>query len=377
MTRPQAARMTMTIFSVAMLLLCILVHNGIYQAFSSNPIFNTGILITLLLGMVAAYRQIGRIDSSVKWIHGFKGSQGAPSEPPFLLVPIASVLQKNDSMPYIGATSLRAMLDGVFTRVDESRDLSRYLMNVLILLGLLGTFWGLLQTVGGIGSVIGSLSLGEGDLKLVFDRFKDGLQKPLVGMGISFSASLFGLASSLVLGFLDLQTGRAQNVFCCELEEWLGRRSAISESTFSHTAPPASYQEAIVVTLTEQLERLQRTMRQQFDLQSVEQGNIRALSETIFALSDNLKSHNVLLAKLTQLQNETTPALVQLTDVVQRSNAAHVEEHVRNVDLSLRDIALQLAQSASNHTSELRDELRIIARLLASDTTKDSSTQVN
>jgi hypothetical protein len=248
---------------------------------------------------------------------------------------------------------------------------------VLILLGLLGTFWGLLQTVGGIGSVIGSLSLGEGDLKLVFDRFKDGLQKPLVGMGISFSASLFGLASSLVLGFLDLQTGRAQNVFCCELEEWLGRRSAISESTFSHTAPPASYQEAIVVTLTEQLERLQRTMRQQFDLQSVEQGNIRALSETIFALSDNLKSHNVLLAKLTQLQNETTPALVQLTDVVQRSNAAHVEEHVRSVDLSLKDIALQLAQSASNHTSELRDELRIIARLLASDTTKDSSTQVN
>lgn len=377
MTRPQAARMTMTIFSVMMLLLCIFVHNGIYQAFSSNPIFNTGILVTLLLGMVAAYRQIGRIDSSVKWIHGFKGSQGAPSEPPFLLVPIASVLQKNDSMPYIGATSLRAMLDGVFTRVDESRDLSRYLMNVLILLGLLGTFWGLLQTVGGIGSVIGGLSLGEGDLKLVFDRFKDGLQKPLVGMGISFSASLFGLASSLVLGFLDLQTGRAQNVFCCELEEWLGRRSAISESTFSHTAPPASYQEAIVVTLTEQLERLQRTMRQQFDLQSVEQGNIRALSETVFALSDNLKSHNVLLAKLTQLQNETTPALVQLTDVVQRSNAAHVEEHVRNVDLSLRDIALQFAQSASNHTSELRDELRIIARLLASDTTKDSSTQVN
>ena len=377
MTRPQAARMTMTIFSVAMLLLCILVHNGIYQAFSSNPIFNTGILVTLLLGMVAAYRQIGRIDSSVKWIHGFKGSQGAPSEPPFLLVPIASVLQKNDSMPYIGATSLRAMLDGVFTRVDESRDLSRYLMNVLILLGLLGTFWGLLQTVGGIGSVIGGLSLGEGDLKLVFDRFKDGLQKPLVGMGISFSASLFGLASSLVLGFLDLQTGRAQNVFCCELEEWLGRRSAISESTFSHTAPPASYQEAIVVTLTEQLERLQRTMRQQFDLQSVEQGNIRALSETVFALSDNLKSHNVLLAKLTQLQNETTPAIAQLTDVVQRSNAAHVEEHVRNVDLSLRDIALQLAQSSSNHTSELRDELRIIARLLASDTTKDSSTQVN
>ena len=118
-------------------------------------------------------------------------------------------------------------------------------------------------------------------------------------------------------------------------------------------------------------------MRQQFDLQSVEQGNIRALSETVFALSDNLKSHNVLLAKLTQLQNETTPAIAQLTDVVQRSNAAHVEEHVRNVDLSLRDIALQLAQSSSNHTSELRDELRIIARLLASDTTKDSSTQVN
>lgn len=374
----------MTIFTVALLAVCITVHQGLVRAFVSNPYFNGAILVTLLLGIVASYRQIMRIDRSVRWIHSFKGSQSLPSDPPFLLVPLSSVLQKSDAMPFIGATSLRAMLDGVFTRVDESRDLSRYLMNVLILMGLLGTFWGLLETVGGIGAVIGGLSVGEGDIKTVFNSFKTGLERPLLGMGVSFSASLFGLASSLILGFLDLQTGRAQNLFCSELEEWLGRRSAIAEQVMQpqHGAfgvaavPPASYQEALIVTLTEQLERLQKTMRQQHENQLAEQGHLRSLAEAVAALNDNVKSHHVLMAKLTQIQSETTPALAQLVEVVHVSNSARVEEHVRNVDVSLKEISRQLSSAASNHTTELRDELRLIAKLLAAESQKND-TRVN
>lgn len=384
MTRPTAARLTMTIFTVALLAVCITVHQGLVRAFVSNPYFNGAILVTLLLGIVASYRQIMRIDRSVRWIHSFKGSQALPSDPPFLLVPLSSVLQKSDAMPFIGATSLRAMLDGVFTRVDESRDLSRYLMNVLILMGLLGTFWGLLETVGGIGAVIGGLSVGEGDIKTVFNSFKTGLERPLLGMGVSFSASLFGLASSLILGFLDLQTGRAQNLFCSELEEWLGRRSAIAEQAMQpqHGAfgvaavPPANYQEALIVTLTEQLERLQKTMRQQHENQLAEQGHLRSLAEAVAALNDNVKSHHVLMAKLTQIQSETTPALAQLVEVVHVSNSARVEEHVRNVDVSLKEISRQLSSAASNHTTELRDELRLIAKLLAAESQKND-TRVN
>ncbi len=376
----------MTLFTIALLAVCITVHQGLVRAFVSNPYFNGGILFTLLLGIVASYRQIMRIDRSVRWIHSFKGSQGLPSDPPFLLVPLSSVLQKSDSMPFIGATSLRAMLDGVFTRVDESRDLSRYLMNVLILLGLLGTFWGLLETVGGIGTVIGGLSVGEGDIKTVFNSFKSGLERPLLGMGVSFSASLFGLASSLILGFLDLQTGRAQNLFCSELEEWLGRRSAIAEQVMQPQQaqspfavgpiPPANYQEALVVTLTEQLERLQKTMRQQHENQIAEQGHLRSLAEAVAALNDNVKAHHVLMAKLTQIQNETTPALAQLVEVIHVSNSARVEEHVRNVDVSLREISRQLSSAATNHTTELRDELRLIAKLLAAEAQK-TDTRMN
>ncbi len=385
MTRPNAARLTMTIFTVALLALCVTVHQGLVRAFISNPYFNSGILVTLLFGIVASYRQILRIDKSVKWIHSFKGSQSLPSDPPFLLVPLSSVLQKSDSMPYIGATSLRAMLDGVFTRVDESRDLSRYLMNVLILLGLLGTFWGLLETVGGIGAVIGGLSVGEGDIKTVFNSFKTGLERPLLGMGVSFSASLFGLASSLILGFLDLQTGRAQNLFCSELEEWLGRRSAIAEQiaqpqgshpTLNVAIPPANYQEALIVAVTEQLERLHKTMRQQHENQIAEQGHLRSLAEAVAALNDNVKAHHVLMAKLTQIQNETTPALSQLVEVMHVANSARVEEHVRNVDVSLREISRQLSSAATNHTTELRDELRVIAKLLAAEVQK-SDTRMN
>ncbi len=367
----------MTIFTTLLIAVSIAVHQGLVRAFQSNPYFNAAILLTLTFGIVAAYRQIRRIDLSVRWVHGFKGSTGIPSDPPFLLVPLASVLQKNDAMPYIGATSLRAMLDGVFARVDESRDLSRYLMNVLILLGLLGTFWGLLETVGGIGAVIGSLSVGEGDIKHVFDGFKSGLEKPLLGMGVSFSASLFGLASSLILGFLDLQTGRAQNLFCAELEEWLGRRSAITESLMhGHSSAPAPFQEALIATLTDQLERLQRAMRTQLENQIAEQGHLRSLAESVAALGDNVKSHHSLLAKLAQLQVETTPTLAHLTEVIQTSNAGRVEEHVRSVDVSLKEISRQLAASAASHTTELRDELRIIAKLLATESQK-SDTRMN
>jgi hypothetical protein len=196
-------------------------------------------------------------------------------------------------------------------------------------------------------------------------------------MGISFSASLFGLASSLILGFLDLQTGRAQNVFCSELEEWLGRRSSISESLLQHGgATSPAYQEALVSTLSEQLERLQKTMRLSHENQLAEQSHLRSLAETVSSLNDNVKSQHVLLSKLTQLQTETTPALSQLTEVIVTSNASRVEEHVRSVDISLKEISQKLSNSAETQTSELRDELRTIAKILAAEAQK-SDTRVN
>jgi hypothetical protein len=262
-------------------------------------------------------------------------------------------------------------------RLDDGRVVSRYLMNVLILLGLLGTFWGLLQTVGGIGAVIGGLNLGDADVRGVFDNFKEGLQKPLAGMGISFSASLFGLASSLILGFMDLQAGRAQNLFCAELEELLGSKDGVHGESdefagmrFPVVAAQGSYagggyQEAVVHGLTDQLDRLQRTLRQQVELRVTEQANSRTLQEVLVALDTHLKSQATMLSKMVSFQQEAAPVVERLAALLNSPSVASVEQHARSIDLSVREFSRQLSISSEIQTEELRGELRVIARLLS------------
>jgi hypothetical protein len=372
MTRPKLALYTVIGFAVVVLVSGVVLLAGLKQAFQSNPVFNALILGILVVGVAAAIRQLLRIDYSARWMsERLKSTQ--VSEPiPFLLAPLAPLINSKSAQPTCSALSLRAMLDGVFVRLDDGRDVSRYLMNVLILLGLLGTFWGLLQTVGGIGAVIGGLSLGDGDVKAVFDRFKDGLQRPLSGMGISFSASLFGLASSLILGFMDLQAGRAQNLFCAELEEILGSKDGISDDSaeFSGLRFPVSvtgggYQDAVVHGLTDQLDRLQRTLRQQVELRVTEQANSRTLQEVLVALDTHLKSQAALLSKLVSFQQEAAPVVERLAALLSSPSVGSIEQHARSIDLSIKDFSRQLAIASEVQTEELRGELRVIARLLA------------
>jgi hypothetical protein len=372
MTRPKLALYTVISFAAVVLISGVVLLAGLKQAFQSNPVFNSLILGILVVGVAAAIRQLLRIDYSARWMCERLKTTEVTEPIPFLLAPLAPLINSKSAQPTCSALSLRAMLDGVFVRLDDGRDVSRYLMNVLILLGLLGTFWGLLQTVGGIGAVIGGLSLGDGDVKAVFDRFKDGLQKPLSGMGISFSASLFGLASSLILGFMDLQAGRAQNLFCAELEEILGSKDGIGDETseFSGLRFPVSvqsggYQDAVVHGLTDQLDRLQRTLRQQVELRVTEQANSRTLQEVLAALDTHLKSQATLLSKLVSFQQEAAPVVERLAALLSSPSVGSIEQHARSIDLSIKDFSRQLAIASEVQTEELRGELRVIARLLA------------
>jgi hypothetical protein len=249
-------------------------------------------------------------------------------------------------------------------------------MNTLILLGLLGTFWGLLQTVGGITTVVGGLNVGDGDLKLVFDRFKDGLQTPLKGMGISFSASLFGLASSLILGFYDLTAGRIQSRFCEELEDWMSAspESVPNESpVIAASLAPARYQEAFIQNLADQLERLQKVFRQQEQSREVERISVRNLSEGISALDDHLKSQQNVLVKLAELQQQIAPVLTRLGEKLGSTNQETIEEHTRRIDLNLKEISERVSRSADTVANELREELKIIAKILASEEAKTNA----
>src|SRR5436853_1411312 len=222
LSSPRIFLLRMVVFLILCALIGVVLYRQIWGAFLANPGLNALIIGVLITGIALAFRQVIRLFPEVNWVNGFRLADPglAVERPPVLLAPMAAILGDRIGRMAISAQMMRGILDSIAARLDEARDLSRYMTGLLIFLGLLGTFWGLIETVGSVGKVIEGLKVG-GDAGQVFDTLKQGLAAPLGGMGISFSSSLFGLAGSLVLGFLDLQTSQAQNRFYIDLEDWL------------------------------------------------------------------------------------------------------------------------------------------------------------
>ena len=376
MKQPRIALALMITFTVAVAGVGVALSSGLSKAFSANSALNSVILAILVFGISIAFIQINRLRASIAWLIDFKEKRANGTPLPSVLAPLAPALGKGGELHTLPMSSIRALLESVYTRLDEGRETSRYLMNTLILLGLLGTFWGLLQTVSGIGSVIGDLNVGDGDLKVVFDTFKEGLRTPLVGMGISFSASLFGLASSLILGFYDLTTGRVQTRLCEDLEDWLANpqeTAAVETSPITTEVAPRRYQEAFIQNLSEQLERLQKVFRQQEQSRESERSSVRALSEGVSALDDHLKSQQSVLIKLAEIQQQVSPVLARLNDKLGSASQETIEEHTRRIDLNLKEISERVSRSADTVASELREELKIIAKILSSEEAKSNA----
>ncbi|MEO0619913.1 MAG: flagellar motor protein MotA, partial [Pseudomonadota bacterium] len=197
-------------------------------AFMNNVGLNGLILFVLLVGTAYAFRQVLRLGREINWVNAFRVSDPGLeiSHRPELLAPMATMLSDRRGQIALSASSMRSLMDSLAARLDEARDTSRYLVGLLIFLGLLGTFWGLLGTITSVSQTINALDTSGSDSLVIFEELKTGLQAPLTSMGTAFSSSLFGLAGSLILGFLDLQASQAQNRFYNELEEWL---SAITD----------------------------------------------------------------------------------------------------------------------------------------------------
>jgi hypothetical protein len=284
-------------------------HKQIEIAFMANPALNGLIILILAIGIGLALRQVLRLYPEIAWVNGFRLSDPnhAVQRQPVLLAPMAAILGNGAGHMAISAQMMRGILDSIATRLDEARDISRYMMGLLVFLGLLGTFWGLIETVSSVGGVIQGLK-ATGDAASMFDALRSGLAAPLSGMGISFSSSLFGLAGSLVLGFLDLQSSGAQNRFYTELEDWL------STTVYDHTAEPvlatggaAEMRNAIerlrtavneaggskqasaamsdlagaVQSLVQQMRLEQQTIRGWVDSQAAQQGEIKHLLQMV------------------------------------------------------------------------------------------------
>ena len=222
LSSPRIFLVRMLIFLILCALIVVVIHQQIWVAFRANPPLNALIIAVLIIGILLAFRAVLRLIPEVAWVNGFRmADPGITVErPPVLLAPMAAILGDRIGRMAISSLTMRSILDSITIRLDEARDMSRYMTGLLIFLGLLGTFWGLIETVGSVGGVITNLRVG-GDAGAVFEALKEGLAAPLSGMGISFSSSLFGLAGSLVLGFLDLQMSQAQNRFHTDLEDWL------------------------------------------------------------------------------------------------------------------------------------------------------------
>ena len=222
LSSPRIFLVRMTVFLILCALVVIVLNKQIWLAFLANPGLNALIIGVLFIGIALSFRQVIRLFPEVNWVNGFRLADPglAVERPPVLLAPMASILGDRIGRMAISSQMMRGLLDSIATRLDEARDMSRYMTGLLIFLGLLGTFWGLIETVSSVGGMINNLK-PAGDAAATFDQIKEGLSAPLSGMGISFSSSLFGLAGSLVLGFLDLQTSQAQNRFYTELEDWL------------------------------------------------------------------------------------------------------------------------------------------------------------
>jgi hypothetical protein len=236
---PRIFLVRMLIFLILCSLIVVVIHPQILTAFKANPPLNALIIGVLLIGIILSFRQVIRLFPEVAWVNSFRLADPslAQERQPSLLAPMAAILRDQAGALSISSVTMRTLLDSIAIRLDEAREISRYMTGLLIFLGLLGTFWGLIETVSSVGGVINNLKVG-GDANAVFDSLRDGLAAPLSGMGISFSSSLFGLAGSLVLGFLDLQMSQAQNRFHTDLEDWLATTVSDINTAVDPTAIP-------------------------------------------------------------------------------------------------------------------------------------------
>src|SRR5689334_5829842 len=247
----------MIIMLIIAAFLALVLYRQVAVAFMSNPGLNSVIIAALLVGIVLAFRQVFRLFPEIRWVNTFRVAEPGieVQRAPILLAPMATLLGDRIGRMAISTATMRSILDSIQMRLDEDREISRYLVSLLIFLGLLGTFWGLLQTVSAVAGTIGSLDVSSGNTGVIFEDLKAGLVAPLNGMGTAFSASLFGLSGSLVLGFLDLQAGQAQNKFYNDLEDWLSTVTDLDPEMMDGRAGPTSAEDLRIA-----IERLSRTI---------------------------------------------------------------------------------------------------------------------
>jgi hypothetical protein len=314
LSSPRIFLLRMLVFVVLCGLVAFLLHKQAMTAFMANPGLNALIIGVLLIGVILAFRQVIRLYPEIAWVNGFRLADPglAVERPPVLLAPMAAILGSRTGRMALSSQLMRGILDSIATRLDEARDIGRYMTGLLVFLGLLGTFWGLIETVGSVGNVIQSLKPG-GDAGTMFDSLREGLAAPLGGMGISFSSSLFGLAGSLVLGFLDLQSSQAQNRFYTELEDWL------STTVYDHSADTGGASAGLSGELRGAIDRLRDAIGEAGSSKAATSA-MANLAEAIQGLVHHMRGEQQMIRDWVDAQSGQHSEIRKLLDLLVREN---------------------------------------------------------
>ncbi len=373
MSRPTSRIMWMAVGLIAAALLVFLLLSDIAAAFWHNPALNTGILLVLLLGILFVFWQVLTLNADIDWIESFqRGQHAAVALPrPRLLVPLAAMIKdKVGSRLSLSATSLRSVLDGLQSRLDDGHEISRYLITLLILLGLLGTFWGLLGTINAVAEAIRNLAFSGADPATMFEQLQTSLRAPLKGMGTAFSASLFGLAGSLLLGYLDLQAGQARNRFFVEVEDWLSGQARLTGGgpIADGDQPIPVYIQALLEQTAEGLENLQRSITRTEGDRAQANANFKAVADHLVALSDQLRAEQQVMGRVADTQSEMRQVISRLTDLAQQGGFGidpTSRNHLRNIDVQLARLGDELNTGRNVLIQDLRGEIKLLARTIA------------
>ncbi|MFD2740193.1 biopolymer transporter ExbB [Sulfitobacter aestuarii] len=338
--------------------------------FIANPYLNGFIIFVFVIGVLACFYQVFQLIGSVRWIENFASEAPDPDAvPPQLLAPLAALLRARGARMQVSASSSRSILDSVASRVDEAREITRYIVNMLIFLGLLGTFYGLATTVPAVVDTIRSLAPSEGEAGVdVFGRLMTGLEAQLGGMGVAFGSSLLGLAGSLVVGLLELFAGHGQNRFYQELEDWLSSITRVGFTTGEEGTAEQAMLAAMVDHMAEQMENLQHVFRQSDSSRSLVDAKIGRLAEAVEQMTGHLQESapaGVALAKLAEGQDRLIAVLERRADEEGDGLDAESRMRLRSIDVQMLRILEEISAGRQESMAELRKDLAELTEVMS------------
>ncbi|MCG6558892.1 biopolymer transporter ExbB [Ruegeria sp. 1NDH52C] len=340
----------------------------VLPVFQANPYLNGFILLVFLIGVLACFWQVVQLIGSVRWIEEFAaGHEREDTRPPSMLAPLASLLRSRVARMQISSSSTRSILDSVAERIEEEREITRYITNVLIYLGLLGTFFGLATTIPAVVDTIRSLNPQEGEEGLaVFNRLMTGLEAQLGGMGTAFGSSLLGLAGSLIVGLLELFTGHGQNRFYRELEEWLSTITRVGFSSGEEGHSESGAIAGVVDTMVEQMDALHAMFATSEEGRAEVSGKLGALVDTIAEMNQRQAETEDVTAAL----DRVAAGQEALIDFLREQGAhdgldAESRMRLRSIDVQMLRILEEISAGRQESMAELRKDIELLAKALS------------